>query len=58
MRSGHSTSDGAAKDDDDVEMEFVSVMGVLVPIEVTKGVSNEAKRSAAGASQATTKVTK
>ncbi|KAG3081337.1 hypothetical protein PC121_g6459 [Phytophthora cactorum] len=33
---------------DDVEMEFISVMGVLVPMEVTKGVSNEAKRFVAG----------
>ncbi|KAG7388343.1 hypothetical protein PHYPSEUDO_012721 [Phytophthora pseudosyringae] len=30
--------------DDDVEMEFISVMGVLVPMEVTKGVSEEAWR--------------
>ncbi|KAE9018930.1 hypothetical protein PR001_g14009 [Phytophthora rubi] len=34
--------------DEDVEMEFISVMGVLVPIELTKGVSCEAKRFAAG----------
>ncbi|KAJ8554953.1 hypothetical protein ON010_g9530 [Phytophthora cinnamomi] len=35
-------------DDDGVEMEFVSVLGVLVPMEVTKGVSDKAKRLAAG----------
>ncbi|KAE8988862.1 hypothetical protein PF005_g20460 [Phytophthora fragariae] len=34
--------------DEDVEMEFISVMGVLVPIELTKCVSCEAKRFAAG----------
>ncbi|KAG1713181.1 hypothetical protein DVH05_000901 [Phytophthora capsici] len=33
---------------DDVEMEFISVMGVLVPMEVTKGVSEEALRFATG----------
>ncbi|KAK1941320.1 putative serine/threonine-protein kinase [Phytophthora citrophthora] len=33
---------------DDVEMEFISVMGVLVPMEVTKGVSKEALRVATG----------
>ncbi|KUF82252.1 WRKY transcription factor 19 [Phytophthora nicotianae] len=33
---------------DDVELEFISVMGVLVPMEATKGVSSEAKRFAAG----------
>ncbi|KAG3171759.1 hypothetical protein PI126_g1722 [Phytophthora idaei] len=33
---------------DDVEMEFISVVGVLVPMEVTKGVSNEAKRFVTG----------
>ncbi|GMF37757.1 unnamed protein product [Phytophthora fragariaefolia] len=35
-------------DDADVEMEFISVMGVLVPMEVTKGVSADAKRFAGG----------
>ncbi|KAF4041386.1 hypothetical protein GN244_ATG06383 [Phytophthora infestans] len=33
-----------AVDADDVELEFISVMGVLVPMEVTKGVSSEASR--------------
>ncbi|GMF28276.1 unnamed protein product [Phytophthora lilii] len=47
MGSGHGPSDDAMADDD-VELEFVSVMGVLVPIEVTKGVSAAARRFAAG----------